>query len=223
MIVGERKPLNQIRAMLEPYRKILILGCGECVSVCMAGGEKEVGILASQLRMLYKKEGKKVEIEEATLIRQCDREYIEPYLDKIHQADVVLSMACGVGVQYVGEVAGEEVIVLPAVDTKFYGTNLEVGIWAERCAGCGNCILDKTAGICPIARCAKRLLNGPCGGSQGGKCEINPEVECAWQLIHDRLKARGQLELLEEIIPAKDWKPSLSGGPRTVVREDVRP
>jgi len=223
MIVGERKPLNQIRAMLEPYRKILILGCGECVSVCMAGGEKEVGILASQLRMLYKKEGKKVEIEEATLIRQCDREYIEPFLNTIYQADVVLSMACGVGVQYVGEVAGEEVIVLPAVDTKFYGTNLEVGIWAERCAGCGNCILDKTAGICPIARCAKRLLNGPCGGSQGGKCEINPEVECAWQLIHDRLKARGQLELLEEIIPAKDWKPSLSGGPRTVVREDVRP
>jgi ferredoxin len=222
MIVAERKPLEEIKAMLEPYQRILILGCGECVSVCMAGGEKEVGILASQLRMLYKKEGKQVEIEEATLIRQCDREYIEPFLNKIYQADVVLSMACGVGVQYVGEVAGAEVIVLPAVDTKFYGTNLEAGMWAERCAGCGNCILDKTAGICPIARCAKRLLNGPCGGSQGGKCEINPEVECAWQLIHDRLKARGQLELLEEIIPVKDWKPSLSGGPRTVVREDVR-
>jgi len=223
MIVGERKPLNQIRAMLEPYRKILILGCGECVSVCMAGGEKEVGVLASQLRMLYKKEKREIEIEEATLIRQCDREYIEPYLDKIYQADVILSMACGVGVQYVGEVAGERVIVLPAVDTKFYGANLDAGIWAERCAGCGNCILDKTAGICPIARCAKRLLNGPCGGSQGGKCEIDPEVECAWQLIYDRLKERGQLELLEDIVPTKNWKPSLSGGPRKVIREDVRP
>ncbi|RLB06177.1 MAG: hypothetical protein DRG50_05955 [Deltaproteobacteria bacterium] len=222
MIVGERKPLEEIRAMLDPYRKILILGCGECVSVCMAGGEKEVGILASQLRMLYKRQGREVEIGEVTLIRQCDREYIEPHLDKIYQADVVLSMACGVGVQFVGEVAGEEVIVLPALNTKFYGVNLEAGMWAERCAGCGDCVLDKTAGICPIARCAKRLLNGPCGGSQGGRCEINPEVECAWQLIHERLKARGQLELLEEIVPAKNWKPSLSGGPRKVIREDLR-
>lgn len=223
MIVGERKPLEEIKAIVEPYQRILILGCGECVSVCMAGGEKEVGILAAQLRMLYKKEGREIEIEEATLMRQCDREYIEPYLDKIDQADAVLSMACGVGVQYVGEVAGERVIVLPAVDTKFYGANLDAGIWAERCAGCGNCILDKTAGICPIARCAKRLLNGPCGGSQNGKCEINPELQCAWQLIHDRLKERGQVELLEDIVPPKNWKPSLSGGPRTVIREDVRP
>ena len=222
MIVAERKPLDEIRAMVKPYKRLLVLGCGTCVSVCMAGGEKEVEILASELRMLNKKEGKEQEIAEATLERQCDREYIEPYLDKISEADAVLSMACGVGVQFVAEVAGENTIVLPALNTEFYGVNLEAGIWAERCAGCGNCVLHITGGVCPIARCAKRLFNGPCGGSQSGKCEINPEVDCAWQLIYDRLKARGQLELLEEIVQAKSWKPSLSGGPRKVIREDVR-
>jgi len=222
MIVGERKPLGEIKAMVEPYNKILILGCGTCVSVCMAGGEKEVEVLASELRMLNKQEGREREIAEATIQRQCDREYIEPCLDKITEADAVLSMACGVGVQFVAEVAGEKTIVLPALNTEFYGANLEAGIWAERCAGCGNCILHITGGICPIARCAKRLFNGPCGGSQGGKCEINPEVECAWQLVYDRLKARGQLEVLEEIVPPKSWKTSLSGGPRKIIREDLR-
>jgi len=222
MIVGERKPLGEIKAMVEPYKKLLILGCGTCVSVCMAGGEKEVEVLASELRMLNKQAGREQEIEEATIQRQCDREYIEPCLDKITKADAVLSMACGVGVQFVTEVAGEKTIVLPALNTEFYGANLEAGIWAERCAGCGNCILHITGGICPIARCAKRLFNGPCGGSQGGKCEINPEVECAWQLVYDRLKARGQLEVLEEIVPPKSWKTSLSGGPRKIIREDLR-
>jgi ferredoxin len=222
MIVGERKPLGEIKAMVEPYNKILILGCGTCVSVCMAGGEKEVEVLASELRMLNKQEGREREIAEATIQRQCDREYIEPILDKITEADAVLSMACGVGVQFVTEVAGDKTIVLPALNTEFYGANLEAGIWAERCAGCGNCILHITGGICPIARCAKRLFNGPCGGSQGGKCEINPEVDCAWQLVYDRLKARGQVEILEEIVAPKSWKTSLSGGPRKIIREDLR-
>ncbi len=221
MIVGERKPLEEIKAMVEPYKRLLILGCGTCVSVCMAGGEKEVEILASQLRMLNEKEGRKQEIAEATVQRQCDREYIEPCLDKITGADAVLSMACGVGVQYVAEVAGEQSIVQPALNTEFYGANLGAGVWAERCAGCGNCVLHITGGICPIARCAKRLFNGPCGGSQRGKCEINPDVDCAWQLVYDRLKARGQLAVLEEIVPPKSWKPSLSGGPRKVIREDL--
>jgi len=222
MIVAERKPLDEILMMVKPYPRLLILGCGTCVSVCMAGGEKEVEILASQLRMAHEKKGEEHKIETATIQRQCDREYIEPALTKIREADAIVSLACGVGVQYVTEVAGDTTIVLPGVNTEFYGANLDAGVWAERCAGCGECILHLTAGVCPIARCAKRLLNGPCGGSQEGRCEINREVECAWQLIYQRLEERGQLELLEEVIPSKGWKTSLSGGPRKVIREDVQ-
>jgi len=221
MIVAERKPIEEIVNMIRDFNKVLILGCGTCVAVCMAGGEKEVQVLAAQLRMIFSKEGKNIELIEDTIQRQCDKEYIEPIADKIRSVDAVLSMACGVGVQFTAEVVPEK-IVFPALNTKFYGATIEEGVWSERCAGCGNCILDKTGGICPIARCSKRLLNGPCGGSNNGKCEISPEIDCAWQLIYDRLKALGQLEKLEEIIPAKNWQTSLSGGPRKVVREDLR-
>jgi len=221
MIVAERKPIEEIVNMIRDFNKVLILGCGTCVAVCMAGGEKEVQVLATQLRMIFSKEGKDIELIEDTIQRQCDKEYIEPIADKIRSVDAVLSMACGVGVQFTAEVVPEK-IVFPALNTKFYGATIEEGVWSERCAGCGNCILDKTGGICPIARCSKRLLNGPCGGSNNGKCEISPEIDCAWQLIYDRLKALGQLEKLEEIIPAKNWQTSLSGGPRKVVREDLR-
>ena len=221
MIVAERKPIEEIVNMIRDFNKVLILGCGTCVAVCMAGGEKEVQVLATQLRMIFSKEGKNIELIEDTIQRQCDKEYIEPIADKIRSVDAVLSMACGVGVQFTAEVVPEK-IVFPALNTKFYGATIEEGVWSERCAGCGNCILDKTGGICPIARCSKRLLNGPCGGSNNGKCEISPEIDCAWQLIYDRLKALGQLEKLEEIIPAKNWQTSLSGGPRKVVREDLR-
>jgi len=111
---------------------------------------------------------------------------------------------------------------VPGLNTSFLGLPEKQGVWAERCAACGNCILDKTAGICPIARCAKSLLNGPCGGSQGGRCEIDPQVECAWQLIYDRLQAREELELLEEIIPPRDWSTNRDGGPRRIIREDLQ-
>jgi hypothetical protein len=99
---------------------------------------------------------------------------------------------------------------------------MEQGVWAERCQACGNCLLALTGGICPIARCSKQLLNGPCGGSVGGRCEINRDVDCAWQLIYDRLKAQGRLELLLDIQPPKDWRTSRDGGPRKIVREDLR-
>jgi len=98
----------------------------------------------------------------------------------------------------------------------------EQGVWAERCAACGDCILGLTGGICPIARCSKSLLNGPCGGSSKGKCEVNDQTDCAWQLIYDRLAGQGRLDLLMEIRPPKNWKASRDGGPRKIVREDLR-
>jgi ferredoxin len=221
MIVGERKPIQEIVGMLKGMKKILILGCGGCVSVCSAGGEKEVEILASILRIDRKKGGEPIETVEKTLTRQCDTEYLEGLKDEAGNYDAILSMACGVGVNYLADMY-PKTPVLPALNTSFMGVSEEQGVWSERCAGCGNCILDKTGGLCPIARCSKRLFNGPCGGSQNGKCEIDPNVACVWQLIYDRLKGLNQLEKLKEIFPMKDWSSSLHGGPRKIVREDLK-
>jgi len=221
MIIGERKSLEEIRKMIGGYKKVLVAGCGTCVTVCFAGGEKEVATLSSALRMAAKKEGHGLEISETTIERQCDMEFIEELREKVGQVEAVLSMGCGAGVQTIAETFSE-IPVYPALNTKFIGRTEEQGVWTERCAACGDCILHVTGGICPIARCSKSLLNGPCGGSKDGKCEINPDVACAWQLIYDRLKALGQLDKLEEIIPIKDWSLSRDGGPRKLIREDVR-
>jgi hypothetical protein len=220
MITAERKPMEELIASISPYRRILLVGCNECVTVCAAGGRKEVGLLSSALQMHFAKEGKPVEIQEVTLERQCDPEYVEELVSQMDQADAVLSMACGCGVQEVAR-RYKEKPVFPAVNTRFMGASERQGVWAERCAGCGDCLLGITAGICPIARCSKQLLNGPCGGSGKGKCEVNPDIDCAWQLIWDRLKALGMLERYEDNIPAKDWRTGRSGGPRRIVREDL--
>lgn len=221
MIIAERKPFNEIYDMVKGYEKLLILGCGSCVTVCMAGGEKEAGILASTLRLANRKNGIRVEIREATIERQCDREFFDNVADDITWADVVLSMACGVGVQFCGEVFKDK-IVLPALNTRFYGATEEQGVWSERCVGCGDCVLHRFGGICPIARCSKSLLNGPCGGSVNGKCEVDPEnIGCGWQLIYDRMKLLGMLDKLEENQPLRDWSTGRYGGPGKIVREDV--
>jgi ferredoxin len=220
MIVAERKPLAEIEQELEGCAKILIAGCGTCATVCMAGGEKEVGILASMLRLRAKMTGRKLEIAEATVQRQCDREYVEELAELARGCDAILSMGCGVGVNYATEVLGT-VRVLPALDTRFLGANVDEGVWSERCAGCGECIVAATEGICPIARCSKSLLNGPCGGSQDGRCEVDPQVECAWQLIYERMQKLGRLEKLDQILPPKDWSKGRDGGPRTLRREEA--
>lgn len=221
MITAEQKPLEEIKQMLAPYEKVLVLGCGTCVTVCFAGGEKEVGILASSLRMATRLDGDPKEVLEATVQRQCEYEYNEEVADQLRDADAVLSLACGIGVQTLNE-QFPDVIALPGVNTTFLGQPTEQGVWAERCQACGNCLLDRTGGICPIARCSKTLLNGPCGGSQNGKCEINAEIDCAWQLIYDRLQALDRLQWVLEMEPAKDWSTSRHGGPRQIVREDLR-
>ena len=221
MIVAEKKPIEEIIDEVKDFQKLLIAGCNECVTVCEAGGKKEVGIMASALRMYFMNEGKKVDIDEVTLERQCDHEYLEEIRDRIDQYDAVLSMACGVGVQFMAE-KYFSTPVFPGVNTCFMGAAEERGVWSERCQGCGQCILGKTEGICPISRCAKRLLNGPCGGSTKGKCELSKDLDCAWQLIIDRLKELDRFDEYEQIMPIKDWSTERAGGPRKVVREDVR-
>ena len=211
MIVADQKPIEEIIEEVKGFKKILIAGCNECVTVCEAGGKKEVGVLASAMRMYF----------EVTLERQCDHEYLEELRNDIGKYDAVISLACGVGVQFMAE-KYLTMPIFPGVNTSFMGVTEERGVWTERCQGCGQCILARTASICPVSRCAKRLLNGPCGGSTKGKCEISKDLDCAWQLIIDRLKELGKLDEYEKIAPIKDWSTERAGGPRKIVREDVR-
>jgi len=221
MIVADKKPIEEIIEAIKDYSKILILGCNECVTVCEAGGKKEVGILASALRMYFLNQGKEVKIDENTLERQCDHEYLDEIVGQVDQYEAIVSLACGVGVQFSAE-KYTSIPILPGVNTCFLGVTEERGLWTERCQACGECILASTGGICPVSRCAKRVLNGPCGGSTNGKCEINKEIDCAWQLIIDRLKALDKLDTYEELSPLKDWSTDRAGGPRKVIREDVQ-
>jgi ferredoxin len=221
MVMGEGKPIQEILSMIEDKKKIIVAGCRGCVTVCSAGGQKEVEILSSTIRLAREKEGNPIEIREETIERQCDPEYLEQIRGFAEDYEAIVSIACGAGVQYVAE-KYRRMPVYPGINTNFIGVTLEQGVWSERCQACGDCMLHKTGGICPITRCSKSLLNGPCGGSSNGKCEIDPDVDCGWQLIYDRLKELGSLELFEEVVPIKDWTTSRDGGPRKIVREDLK-
>ncbi len=217
MIVAQRKPINEIIKLLENSRKILVLGCGTCVTVCEAGGEKEVAELSALLRLAMPK---KVFLEE-TIERQCDREFFEKIEEIAPGCDTILSLACGVGVQLTARVF-EDKLVFPALNTQFMGINEDIGCWTENCLACGDCKLGTFGAVCPVTRCSKHLSNGPCGGSVDGMCEVDPEnIECGWQMIYDRMERLGRLEDLEKIEPPKDWSKAHDGGPRKIVREDL--
>ena len=221
MIVAKKKPIEEIIETVKDYDKILIAGCNECVTVCEAGGKREVAVLASALRMYFMNQGKEMKIDEVTLERQCDHEYLEEIRNVMDQYGAVVSLACGVGVQFMAETYTQSPI-LPGVDTCFMGVTEERGVWTERCQGCGQCMLASTGGICPVSRCAKRLFNGPCGGSTKGHCEIHKDLVCGWQLIVERLRDLNQFEEYEKVTPIKDWSTERAGGPRKVIREDVQ-
>jgi ferredoxin len=221
MIVAEQKPLEEIIKSLDGFNNIIIAACGTCVTVCMSGGEKEALKLASILELNGKEKSIPVRVKVVTPKRQCDIEFLDDVAVEFTDYDAVLSMGCGAGVQFMAErFRGKP--VLPAVNTKFIGVTRDVGVWTEMCQGCGECILEKTGGVCPVARCSKSNFNGPCGGSSNGKCEIDPGVDCGWQLIYDRLKELGRLDRLYEIIEPKDWRSSRDGGPRRVEKKEMR-
>ena len=221
MIVAEQKKLEEIKTLVGDAQKVLVVGCGTCVTVCFAGGAREAAIVAASLRMASKLDGNEKTVADATVQRQCEWEYLDEIAEQVKAVDVVLSLGCGIGVQAIAE-HFPKAWVVPGLNTSFLGLPTEQGVWAERCAACGNCVLGLTGGICPIARCSKSLLNGPCGGSEAGHCEINPDVPCAWQLIYDRLTSMNRLDAILEIEPPKDWRTSRDGGPRKIVRPDLR-
>lgn len=223
MIVADPKPFGQVKGFVEQYEKILVVGCGTCVTVCLAGGMAEVQVLASGLRIAFARDGVAKTVLEDNVQRQCDEEFVLPVLERVatEKIDAVITIACGVGVNFLADRLGG-IPVYPGVDTTFYGAAVQLGMWAEMCAGCGNCITHLTGGICPIARCSKRLLNGPCGGSEKGRCEVDPQnIPCVWQLIYDRLKRLGRLQDMINFVAAKDWRTDQDGGVRHTIRERI--
>jgi hypothetical protein len=223
MVVGERKSLSEIKDMVRPYGKILVAGCDTCTAECLSGGRKQVAELAAALDMAFRLEGREVEVLEVSVDRQCIHEFLLDVIDRAGEAEAVVSIACGAGVQSLAERLPEKP-VYPGLNTTFIGETASDGLWQERCRGCGDCLLGITGGLCPVTRCAKGLLNGPCGGSQGGLCEVSMvlkcDVPCIWQLIYDRLGKLGELERLTHYSPPKDWRPGGGLGPRQMVRRD---
>jgi ferredoxin len=221
MITAERKPFTEIKAMVAPYKRVLVVGCGTCVAECAAGGEKEVALLASQLRLDAGREGRAIDIKEVTLDRQCIYEFIDQLFPFVDEYDAILSLGCGAGVQAMAEVL-PKIHIIPALNTTGISETREQGMWLEDCRGCGDCKLDQFADVCPITRCAKGLFNGPCGGSKGGHCEVDPDAPCAWHLIVTRLEETGRLESIDEIQPPANWAKAQGTGPRKIVREDQK-
>jgi ferredoxin len=222
VIFAEWKPLDELIDKLKSHKRVLLVGCATCVAECAAGGEKEVETLAPLLRMALTKQGHSIEIITDTLEKQCEWEFVEQLAEKAAEVDAILSIACGIGVQALAE-RFDPLPVYPGVNTSALTIREESGLWAARCAACGDCVLGETFGFCPIARCAKSLLNGPCGGTRkNGKCEIDENIDCVWNLIIERADERGQLEALSKLQKTKNWSNSRHGGPKRVIREDLR-
>jgi hypothetical protein len=172
MIVAEPKSLEEINQMIDGYDKVLMVGCGTCTTVSLSGGEREVNLMATAVRLSRKVEGRDIEIGQQTIIRQCDWEYIDELKD-VDDYQAIVSFACGAGIQ--------------GLARKFTDIPVFPG------------------GVCPVARCAKGLLNGPCGGTNNGKCEINKDQDCAWVLIYNQLEGQGKLDKFKEILAPKDY------------------
>ncbi|MFC1897348.1 methylenetetrahydrofolate reductase C-terminal domain-containing protein [Chloroflexota bacterium] len=208
MIITTQKPLDEVLDYITPYSSILIAGCDGCTQP--PRGLREAKTLSQLLELGSKLRNEDFEFEVTTTAKQCDSyltaSMLKPQMDGV---EAVLSLACGAGVQTLANLF-PELPIFPAQNTHFMGAEEREGsILEERCAGCGDCLLAQTGGICPVARCSKGLLNGACGGAKDGKCELDPERDCAWVLIYEQLKKQGKLELLKEFRPPRDYQ--LSG------------
>jgi hypothetical protein len=210
MLISEQKPLPEILASLDGEKKIFLVGCSGCAEGCKSGGEQQV----VEMKQKLEAEGKTItgiSVIDTLCNEILVRTRLKPREDEIQAADSVLVMTCGIGTQITAAVVDK--ITHPGCNTISLGGAHAEWLESDLCLECGDCVLDYTGGICPIAKCSKHLLNGPCGGSQEGKCEVDPNIPCAWHLICERLKKLGRLDKLEEIKPPKNWSVSLIGGP----------
>ncbi len=212
MVKGKRKPIDEIKSVITDYSKVLVVGCGGCVSVCLAGGQKEVLELVEDLKESCEKN---IQFKGYTVERQCNRQFLAELDDMVPLYDCLLSMACGAGVQYVAE-RFPKLPVFPALNTIAIGVDKEIGVYEEKCRACGECVLAYTGGICPVTRCAKGLFNGPCGGTNKGMCEVDDKIPCAWNDIYKRLSDQGRLDNITRIQEPMQWQNQVQ---RTIVQD----
>lgn len=193
--ITKQKPEEEIDRLLDGLGRVFILGCGTCVTLTRTGGEPEVKAMKERLSG----QGRLV-TGEVVLPVACDNltgEAMKEYGQQIDQADALLIMTCAFGVQTIARQLKK--MVVPALDTLFIGKENGIGKFDEICTQCGTCILGETGGICPVTSCHKGLVNGPCGGTNNGKCEIDPEKDCAWTLIYNRLKELSRLDSMRTL------------------------
>jgi len=211
--ITKQKPLDEIKQYLKKCQKVYIIGCGTCATMCRTGGKSEV----QAMKAVLEADGKLVTgwMIIPTVCDELTKYALQAEEKAIGEADCILAMNCSVGVQMIG-LHRQDRPVYPALNTLFIGMEESPGHFIEVCEYCGDCVLGRTVAICPLVRCAKSLFNGPCGGSSQGKCEVSKDIPCAWQMIYDRLKELGRLDILEELAPLKDWSVSVSGGPRKI-------
>ena len=200
--ITEQKPLEEVMQSLEKCHRVYLIGCGTCTTMLHTGGKSEVLGMKDKLE----EAGKKVTgwMVIPTACDELTREALKEDAKDIETTDGILVMTCAFGVQTVALYTGKP--VYPALNTLFVGKEESPGHFSEVCMQCGNCILAKTAGICPLVKCAKGLLNGPCGGTNNGKCEVDPEKDCAWTLIYQRLEKQGRLDLFDEYHPPRNFQ-----------------
>lgn len=215
MIKVHEKPIQELKDFLKDYNRILNIGCGGCASVCLAGGQREVRLLNDKLKLSFEDDSIALRLDGYTVERACNDQYIQELDSMVADYDCIISMACAAGVQFIAERFPVKP-VFPAVNTMAIGVDLDVGIYQERCRACGSCVIGYTGGICPVTRCAKGLFNGPCGGTNEGKCEISNEVPCAWYEIYNRLKEQGRLNDIMKIKDPMQWENQTL---RTVIQE----
>jgi len=206
--ITKQKPLDELKQLLEELDRVYIIGCGTCATMTKTGGIEEVAAMKEQLEELGK-------LVTGTIVipTSCDEmteAAVKDNEEAIQQANCILVMACALGVHRASLYLDQPVI--PALDTLFIGVEDSPGSFQEVCAQCGQCILGETAAICPVTRCHKGLLNGPCGGTNDGKCEVDKEKDCAWALIYRRLEEQGRLDLMRKCQPPKNYQAVLKPG-----------
>jgi len=199
------KPIEEIVDAIKEYVNILNIGCGGCASVCLGGGQKEVQTLNRELNLKFKAENAPGRVKDYMVERQCNLKYYEGLDSLVAKYDCLISMACGAGTQLLAE-RFPETPVFPAVNTVSIGIDREIGVYEEKCRACGECVLGYTGGVCPVTRCAKGLFNGPCGGTNKGKCEVSQDIPCAWVDIYERLSRQDRLHHIHKIQPIMLWQ-----------------